>query len=64
MSDLRTPKLVALDVDGTILGPGYQLHDRTRDALVAVRRAGVLVSIATGRPPNALNELVDRKSVV
>lgn len=58
MSDLRTPKLVALDVDGTILGPGYQLHDRTRDALVAVRRAGVLVSIATGRPPNALNELV------
>ncbi|MEV0651187.1 HAD family hydrolase [Phytomonospora sp. NPDC050363] len=49
---MRTPKLVVVDLDGTVVG-----HDTTHlrpspavvDALAAVRRAGVPVAVATGR---------------
>lgn len=57
MSDV--PKLVALDVDGTLLDPGYRLAPRTRDAVLAARHAGVVVAIATGRPYSALNGLTE-----
>jgi Cof subfamily protein (haloacid dehalogenase superfamily) len=53
------PRLIAVDVDGTLLGSGYRLSPRTRQAVHAVRRTGVFVTIATGRPYNALTELVD-----
>jgi hypothetical protein len=55
MQSDKTPRyrLVALDLDGTLLGPELQIHPRDREAIAAAQRAGVYVTIATGRafPP-------------
>lgn len=42
-------RLVASDLDGTLLGPDGQLSARTRAALDAVRAEGMVVVAATGR---------------
>jgi Cof subfamily protein (haloacid dehalogenase superfamily) len=44
-----TPKLVALDVDGTIVNGANELSDAVRDAVVAIRDSGVPTVISTGR---------------
>ena len=41
--------LLALDIDGTLLGPGGVLSERTREAVYAAGEAGWLVTLATGR---------------
>jgi hypothetical protein len=43
-------RLLALDVDGTLLTSAEQLSARTRDAVVAAARAGWDVALITGRP--------------
>ena len=45
----RPRGLLALDIDGTLLGPGGVLSDRTRAAVRAAGEAGWLVTLATGR---------------
>ncbi len=42
-------RLLALDIDGTLLDTKYQLPARNRDALEAAHRAGVEVVLVTGR---------------
>jgi hypothetical protein len=42
-------KLLALDLDGTLLDSGGMLSDGNRDAIRRAEEAGVLVTIATGR---------------
>ena len=42
-------RAVAMDLDGTILGPSLELTDALVDAVAAVRRSGVEPIIATGR---------------
>jgi Cof subfamily protein (haloacid dehalogenase superfamily) len=42
-------RLVALDIDGTIVGDDLVLHKRTIRAVAEARRRGVRVSIVTGR---------------
>lgn len=46
-------RLVALDLDGTLLGPNLEVHPEDRKAIAAAQQAGVHVTIATGRafPP-------------
>ena len=44
------PKLVALDVDGTLLDADHRISERTARAIAEVRRRNVVVAIATGRP--------------
>ncbi|KAA1380448.1 HAD family hydrolase [Aeromicrobium fastidiosum] len=43
------PKLVALDVDGTIVNGDNELSDVVRDAVNAIRDAGIETVISTGR---------------
>lgn len=43
-------KLVATDLDGTLLDSQGKVSDRTREALLAVEAAGVEVVFVTGRP--------------
>jgi hypothetical protein len=43
-----SPRLVVLDVDGTLIGPDLRVHPRTRDAVRAAA-ARVPVILATGR---------------
>lgn len=46
-------RLVATDLDGTLLGPDGNVSARTRAALRAARQAGIHVIPATGRPPKS-----------
>lgn len=45
------PRLIATDLDGTLLGPDGLLSTRSAAALQAAADAGIVVVFATGRPP-------------
>lgn len=47
----RPPRLLAIDLDGTLLDPNGMVRPVVRDAIATVREAGVTVVIATGRSP-------------
>ncbi|HEY8346674.1 MAG TPA: Cof-type HAD-IIB family hydrolase [Symbiobacteriaceae bacterium] len=42
-------RLLALDIDGTLLNPAGELTPRVQNAVTGVMRAGMLVTLATGR---------------
>lgn len=42
-------KLLAVDLDGTLIGPDLQVQPRDGEAIARARAAGVRISIATGR---------------
>lgn len=46
-------RLLALDIDGTIVGPGFTISDRMAAAIRGAVAAGVRVSLATGRMPSS-----------
>lgn len=43
-------KLIAIDMDGTLLNPQHEITPRVKQALQAARDKGVAVVLATGRP--------------
>ena len=45
-----TFRLVAFDIDGTLLGSDRQLQPGTRLGLQAIREAGAQIMLASGRP--------------
>ncbi|MFY0727508.1 HAD family hydrolase [Pseudomonas sp. NFX15] len=51
------------DMDGTLLLPDHSLSQRTIDAVRALREAGVLLSLATGRPPKAMLQVIEALGV-
>ena len=53
------PRLVATDLDGTLLRSDGTCSERTRATLAAVERAGIQVVLVTARPPRWLHDLVD-----
>lgn len=54
------PRLVATDLDGTLVRDDGTISDRTVDALSRVDAAGVPVVVVTGRPPRWLAMIVER----
>jgi Cof subfamily protein (haloacid dehalogenase superfamily) len=48
---MQRPRLVASDVDGTLLDPTDQISERNRAAVHRVLAAGVPFVLVTGRPP-------------
>jgi Cof subfamily protein (haloacid dehalogenase superfamily) len=54
------PKLVALDVDGTIVNGSNELSDVVRDAVVAIRDAGIETVISTGRAISGVMDTVGK----
>jgi Cof subfamily protein (haloacid dehalogenase superfamily) len=56
MSDIR---MVATDLDGTLLRSDGTVSERSRKALRAAAEAGLVVAFVTGRPPRWLDDLVD-----
>ena len=42
-------KLIALDLDGTLLGPDSRVHDIDRDAVIAARQRGIHIVLNTSR---------------
>lgn len=53
-------RLVASDLDGTLLLPDLTISDRTRAAIHRLRQAGVTFVAVTGRPPRSVHQLADR----
>lgn len=51
---LASPRVVACDLDGTLLRSDGTVDDRTRAALARVRAAGSLFVLCTARPPRWL----------
>lgn len=56
----RPPRLVATDIDGTLLRSDGTLSDRTLEALTVVELAGAEVVFVTGRPPRWLSNVTNR----
>ena len=57
--DLVTFKVLATDLDGTLLRSDGTVSDRTRAALEAAWEAGIVTVFVTARPPRWLHSLVD-----
>lgn len=54
---MPAPRLVATDLDGTLLRSDGTVSERTRRVLVEVEQAGVEVVFVTARPPRWMDEL-------
>ncbi|WP_280508443.1 HAD family hydrolase [Nocardia flavorosea] len=57
-SQMPKPKLVASDVDGTLIDPFERVTARTRDVVAALVADGVQFVLATGRPPRWIAPVV------
>ena len=55
-----TPRVVATDLDGTIVRSDGTISAATRARLVAAEQAGAMVVIVTGRPPRWLDGVADQ----
>ena len=53
------PRLVATDLDGTIVRSDGEISERTRTALAAAEEAGLVVVFVTGRPPRWMKPVAD-----
>jgi hypothetical protein len=53
------PRVVATDLDGTVVRTDGTISPRTRDALGLARAAGALIVVVTGRPPRWLTGIGD-----
>ena len=56
-------RLVASDLDGTLLLPDETVSERTRAALAAARAAGITVVLVSGRQPRSLGPIAERIGV-
>ncbi len=52
-------KLVAIDLDGTLLNSRHELSDRNRSALESAQQRGVVVVFATGKTRHAAEGLIE-----
>lgn len=59
MSELRRPKLIATDLDGTIVPHNGVISERTLKAFSRARELGVEIFFVTGRPPRWMPEIRD-----
>ncbi len=59
MAALGQVRLVATDLDGTIVRPDGSVSARVRAALAAVEDAGVPLVLVTGRPPRWMHPVVE-----
>lgn len=53
------PRVIATDLDGTLLRSGGTVSQRSREALAAVEAEGIEVVFVTARPARALDHLAD-----
>ncbi len=57
-------RMLALDIDGTLIGPDMELSPRLTEALGEAVRRGVRVSLATGRMPSSAVVFANRLGLV
>ena len=56
----RVPRMVATDLDGTIVRSDGTISTRTVHALLAAERAGATVVLVTGRPPRWITTIAEQ----
>ena len=56
---MQAPRLVATDLDGTVIRSDGTISSRTRGVLAAVEEAGTVVVLVTGRPPRWMAPIVE-----
>ncbi|HHW26408.1 MAG TPA: HAD family phosphatase [Firmicutes bacterium] len=56
-------RMVAIDVDGTLLDSKHRLSPENRDELVRVHDQGVQVVLATGRMPELIEDLLEELGI-
>src|SRR3712207_3885891 len=59
LEGMAPPRLVASDLDGTLVRSDGTVSDRTRAALEAVEAAGSVLVLVTGRPPRWMHPVVE-----
>lgn len=59
MSELAKPKLIALDLDGTLLNKQGEVSLRASQAIQALKAQGVKLVLSTGRPPRHVKALAE-----
>lgn len=57
-------KIIALDMDGTLLNDKKVITDRTKDALIKAREKGVKVVLASGRPVDGLKKYLEELNLI
>lgn len=57
-------KLIALDMDGTLLNSKKEISKRTQDAIREARKRGVYVVLASGRPLEGLLKSLDQLELI
>ncbi|WP_371498393.1 Cof-type HAD-IIB family hydrolase [Kitasatospora sp. NBC_00374] len=57
MTTFPRPRLIATDLDGTLLCASGSVSERTAAALAQAERAGIQVVFVTGRPPRWMTQL-------
>ena len=57
-------KIIALDMDGTLLNDDKIITEVTKKALQSVRKKGVKVVLASGRPIDGLRRYLDELGLV
>ncbi|MGV9307578.1 HAD family hydrolase [Nonomuraea sp. NPDC003727] len=60
---MSLPRLIATDLDGTLLDPAGAVTPRTRRALEAARTAGAEVVFVTARPPRSIARIAAETGV-
>jgi len=55
----RSPRLIATDLDGTLLRPDGSVSERTRRALSALAEPGIELVFVTARPPRWVDQFAD-----
>ena len=56
-------ELVLCDMDGTLLLPDHTLSPRNREAVKSLQAAGIYFTLASGRPPRAMREIISQLDI-
>jgi Cof subfamily protein (haloacid dehalogenase superfamily) len=57
------PKLIAIDIDGTLVNSKVELDQSVVDTIFRARDEGALITLATGRMVSAASEFIDRLEI-
>ena len=56
-------KLIAIDIDGTLINSKHEITPFTKEVIHAVRKQGIRVALCTGRPFLGASKICERIGV-
>jgi Cof subfamily protein (haloacid dehalogenase superfamily) len=56
---MMSPRMIATDLDGTVVRSDGTVSERTAEAFARVERAGAMLVLVTGRPPRWMGSVAD-----